>query len=311
MKKIDFKLMLVGIIGVVASFLGFSFLSVPVFAIFSIIAVFSLFLVNLVAPYVVRLIFWVAVCLSAYLSCGASFSVFAALLFVLPALVAAETIRNTKDYAITLCAGTGAEVLSIILIDKLFLIPAGGGFKIYYSAYIDSLANGFKQFSDMMIQVYDEAEVSLMVNMLDQYFYVLKLLFPALIIIFSLGIIFFMLLISKKFIINIPVPGFSEICAPKAVAYAYLFCYISIYLITGETLGYVVSNVSLILSVILTVCGLSLLRFYTKRIPSKLLSGIIFLFLIPPALVFSQVLLIAGALDSVINFRKIIRVAKK
>lgn len=305
MKKIDFKLIIVGIIGVLASYFAFPVSYFLGFAVFAVLSVFSLFIVNLVSTYGVRVFFVTLNVVTVYFASGAEYSVFAFLLFVVPAVFMAEIIRRSKDFSITLCGGAGVFVLGTVIADRVLIAPKVGGLRVLYSSYIDSFEKTFTGFNDAITKAYGDEIIGEMITIVKSTCYMMKLMFPGLVVIFSLAVVFCVLLMSRKLIANIPVPEFSFISAPKALAYTYFVCYLAGYFSMGSSFDFIVYNVSSVLSVVLLVCGLSLLRFYTKLIPSKLLSGIVFVFLIPLSISFSYILIVAGAVDALFGFRRL------
>ena len=302
MNKIDLKLIIWGIISALAVFSAFASASFSAFLLFITIAVFSMFIVFIASHPAVRVFAGIISMAGAYFAAGAGGCASCVLFVIVPALVMVFSIKSTKDFAVTLCSGTFAACIGVIIYDR-FVIPSNsGGIRVIFSSAVDAVSESWllliKQLSEQ-----SGVDLSSTADMLSGYFYSIKLMLPALVIIAALFVMYLVLLASRRFIINIPIPPFFALRASKTIAYAYCIGYIFSMFVTSD-MSFVFSNAVAVLSVVLTVCGISLLRFFTKLIQSKVLSVIVFIFAVVVCSYIPFVFITAGTVDAIIDFRR-------
>ena len=279
-----------------------------VFAVYSVVAVMSVFGIDVVTRGVGCAVVNAVILIVAYLAGGINGVIASSLLFLIPAFGMSEIIKYYKDFYITFAGGLGLISLGIMVIDRVLVQPVTGGLRLIFSSAIDSIAESAVVMSEMFATTIGIAssEAEAVITMSCS---AMKLLFPGFVVSVSIFVLLFALLGSKRIIAGIPVPAFFELRGTSIFAYAYCIGQ----LVAGflsDTTGIILSNVVVILSVVLFICGISLLRYFTRLIPSRVLSVIVFVIALPVCCSFPYIMTTVGMADSVFDFRRFRNVKK-
>ncbi len=308
MNKLDFKFLIWLIIAGLSVYSAFLCSSLGGFALFSVIAMLCVFVLALAGSPLVCAGLYIAVLLPAYLSAGISGAVLATAIYLLAGTVMAWVIKLSKDFATTLCSGSFVMCVGVVVVDRLVVTPKVGGLRVLYASVIDSVVQSVSE-TVRMISTAEPEATEAVEALMQSSAYAMKLLFPATVAVFSLAMCLVTLLFSRRFIANIPVPVFSGLKAPRAIAYVYCIGYF----LSGvmvPSLGLIVTNVVMVLSAVMFICGLSFLRSVTRVIPSRFLSVIVYVFALPVCCSFPFVLTAAGTFDAVFDFRRFLNEKK-
>ncbi len=224
------------------------------------------------------------------------------LLVLVPVLVQASVMRTKFLFDVSTVSAVGLFSAGVMVIDRYFVKISGYGVYDRFCDFIDAAIETAELTGTKAFAPAEAEEISMLFSAVGDG---IKLMFPGFVIIIGMLIFSAVLIIIGKYIIPFSnPPKLSELRLNRRLYTVYCALYILSAFITAMPLSAFLYNVNIVLTVLVMICGFSVILYYTRKIPSRALANAVFLFAVPVCLTVTVIPIAAGVIDGIMDLRR-------
>ena len=234
-----------------------------------------------------------------------------ALMVMLPGIALGICFRKKASFAtLLLCGGLAylvAMVLGFILMKVLYHTDMIAELKTMSEEFFRGMIKVMESMPELANQAEAEAFEQALPSLLDMVTMVLPGVFLIAAGMLSLGSVLLSRGVLRRMGTDVSyLPSFSCLTVSKQISYGYLLLMVASLFVKNTSLYFMLYNVALVLSLILFVCGVSLLKYWINK--TGVPKGVCLLLLcmvLPFLMLLFQFVVLLGAADTLWDFRRL------